>query len=446
MNIPAKLLASFTAVVVLSAVPSLANEEAEPASADEPREIEIAVIRVQRRDAIEYSWGEQNDVDELTYSVNNDGTASLYVGTEDGTKKIVDPDAIGIVKPYRLEKTDFVVYPVQPDDATQPIIQVGDNTFSPWNYITGSTTNYHGKPGVTGQTRTIRVRSVNHDAKIAKVVWSWNQRGQDQSGGPSWASTNVKDEQSDEFAVEHSLVLTTSYMNMNDSPPGGDLKIEEVYGYAGDTRNSRIDCSVADVTVIEQDGRTYSLGRMHSMIEHIHAVQDRWSHYQAVDDVNLNGHKVQLDHDGFSFLQSDGDLGGNIGSDIGPLISWDRGNTQGGQLIKGFEVNTNGTVSVYVTTKFGAALTVQACTTVNGSYADVATTNVGIVDYNGGKAYKLTAAQVNNSAGFYKVKATISDEDVRAASITMHAATYFVFGGKTYAPVVNGTKLEFVEQ
>ena len=79
MNIPAKLLASFTAVVVLSAVPSLANEEAEPASADEPREIEIAVIRVQRRDAIEYSWGEQNDVDELTYSVKGENI-TLYNG------------------------------------------------------------------------------------------------------------------------------------------------------------------------------------------------------------------------------------------------------------------------------------------------------------------------------------------------------------------------------
>lgn len=446
MNTPAKLLASFTAAVVLSAVPSLADEEAKAASAEETKEIEIAVIRVQRRDAIEYSWGEQNDVDELTYSVNNDGTASLYIGTEDGTKKVVDPDAIGIVKPYRLEKADFVVYPVQPADATQPVIQTGDNKFSPWNYITGSTTNYQGKPGVTGQTRTIKVRSVNQDVKITKVVWSWNQRGQTPLGPSNWAQTTINDQDEDEFAVEHSLLLTTSYMNMNDNPPGGDITIEEVYGYAGDTRNSKIDCSVADVTVMEQDGRTYRLGRMHETIENIHKVQDRWAYYQAARDVNFNDHKVQLDHDGFAFFQSDGALGGNIGSDIGPIISWDRGNSQGGRLIKGFEVNTNGTVTVYVTTKFGAALTVQACATVNGTYADVATTNGGIIDYDGGKAYKLTAAQVNNSAGFYKVKATISNEDVRAASITMHAATYFVFGGKTYAPVVNGTKLEFVEQ
>lgn len=435
MKNSAKLLAG--AFAALAAATSFADEGT--------REIEIAEIRVQRRDRVEYAWGEQNDVHELTYAVNGDGTASLFVGTEDGTRLVTDPDSVRVVKPYRLEPEDYVVYPVQPSDASQPVIQVGDNSFSLWNYISGSTTNYSGKPGVTGATRTIKVRSLNDAVRVCHVSFDIRSLRQTVVGTASANTTYVYPDDG-EFAVEHSIEFHNGYMNMNDSPASAAVTNFVVYGYAGDTRNTTLDCSISDITVKEQDGREYKLGQVHRMIESIHYVQDRWAAYPACANVNVNDKTIFLDHDGFAIIRSDGALGGQIGSDTGAIISWDRGNSQGGHLIKGFEVNTNDTVSVYVTTKFGGALTVQAASAVNGTYADVATTNGGIVDFNGGKAYKLTAACVSPNQGFYKVKATISNEDLRAASITMHAATYFEFGGKTYAPVVNGTKLEFVEQ
>ena len=385
--------------------------------AQETKTIEIAEIRVQRRDPVEFAWGEENDKDELTYGINPDGTASLWVGTKDGSKKIVDPDALTVVKPQRLDKSAFVVYPVQPNDSTMPVIQTGDNKFSPWNYISGSTTNYVGKPGVTGQVRTIKVRTVDPQLKITAVQWAWTNRAS------NCASTTIRDESEGLFLPEHELRLDSGYMNMNDTPSGGDITITEVYGYYGDKTKSEIDASVVDITVYEQDGRSYTLGRVHHMIESIHYKQDRWSYYPAAHDVNVDDKTLYLDHDHFSLVKSDGALGGYIGSDVGRLISWDRGNQDGGTLIKGFEVNTNGTVYVYVTTKFGGTLTVMRSDTAGGPFTNVATTNDGIVDWNGGQAYRLSAPQTSGAAGFYKVYATIAPEDLRGPSVTIHPDT-----------------------
>lgn len=435
MKNPAKLLAG--AFAALAAVTSFADEGT--------REIEIAEIKVQRRDRVEYAWGEQNDVHELTYAVNADGSASLYVGTEDGTKKVIDEDAIRIVKPYRLEPENYVVYPIQPSDASQPVIQIGDNAFSLWNYISGSTTNYSGKPGVTGATRTICVRSLNDDVKICRV--DYTVRGQPSPLGPEQdGGTHGQDSMEGEFAVQHDIVFHNGYMNMNDNPPSAWVTNFVVYGFAGDTRDSTIDASVADITVVQQDGRTYKLGTLVNRVEDIHKVQDRWSYYRAAHSVDLEDNPIYFDPDHFTSIKSDGELGGGVYYDGGSFITWDRGNSSAAPFIRGFSVVGDGTVKIYVTTKFGSALTVQATSVVNGTYADVATTNNGIVDYGGRKVYELVASEVNATQGFYKVKATIDSADLRDPEVTIHVPAKFIYGGKTYAPVVNGTKLEFVEQ
>lgn len=395
------------------------------AVAAEAKEVEIAEIHIQRRDPIEFAWGEENDVDELTYGVNQDGSASLWVGTEDGTKRAIDPDAVRIVKPYRLSVTDFVVYPVQPSDATQPVIQTGDNVFSMWNYISGSTTNYYGKPGVTGQTRTLKVRAISPDTKIATISWDWTDHkipGLDTTIPIGCARTTITDENEGQFVNEHSLLFQSGYINMNDYPSGGTISNIVVYGYSGDMDKSEIDASVIDVTVKESDGREYKLGRMHHMIESIHYTQDRWAYYKAADDVKLADKRMYLDADKFSYISSDGGLGGAISTDLGPMVSWDRGNVDPAPFIKGISVETNGTVKLYASTKFGANLSVLYTDDIREAFEPVQTTNNGIVPYGDSQAYEIVAPG-QGDAGFYKVVATIAQADERGPSVTIHPDT-----------------------
>lgn len=391
------------------------------AVAAEAKEVEVAQIRIQRRDPIELAWGEENDTDELTYGLNQDGTASLWVGTEDGTKRIVDPDAIRIVKPYRLAETDYVVYPIQPSDAAQPVIQVGDDAFSMWNYISGSTTNRYGKPGVTGGTRELKVQTTSPDTRIAYLTWEWTDTVIPGDGltPTSVARTTIEDANDGQFVPEHTLAFMNNYMNMNDNPPGGVISNIVVYGYAGDVETSVIDASLIDVTVKESDGREYKLGRMHHMIESIHYTQDRWAYYKAADDVKLADKRLYLDSDKFSYISSDGNLGGAISTDLGPMVSWDRGNVDPAPFIKGISVETNGTVKLYASTKFGANLSVLYASSLGSTFTAISSTNNGIVDYGDGKAYEIVAAGAG-STGFYKVNASIAAADERQPSVTIH--------------------------
>lgn len=416
------------------------------AASAEPREIELATLRVQRVDPEEIRWGTQTDAGELTYGIYSDGTASGWVGTPDGMKMLRDPDTIRVVKVKKLDPDSFIVYPTQPSDATHPVILTGDNEFSIFNVVSGGTTNYHGAVAETQPSRELNVMSLTERTRIAKVTYEIENHVYSIEGAvTNWcSSTHGQDLNAGRFASKHVVKFSSGYINMNDNPPGCTVKNIEVWGYDGELDTSEIDASIVGVTVHEQDGRSYDLGKVHKLVEEIHHTQDRWAHYPAAADVDLHGEKLFSTGDRFVWLSDDGGLGMKLASDAGDLFSVDRGNLAGGALVKGFEINTNGTVSIFVTTRFSDTFKTYAAATVDGTYSQVSHVNRGIVRHGDLACYELVCSALVGDAGFYKVAAVVDAADERAPSVTIHTDKLYFGAGKTALSlytVTNGTNV-----
>lgn len=432
-------------------------------------EIEIATIKIQRVDDIEFAYGEANDVGELTYGLDSaDGNASLHVGTVDGTKVVRDPDAFHVIQPRLLDRAEYVI--AQAGDMRNPILVMPDGWYSFFGTVSGSTTN-HWRTGVLGKNdtiRTLRIASCSENVYITGVEFEYLDYYYQASVGSGWkqynegvsvtyvmsGATNLVMRQTgrqrgaeaektsileiqnqwNKCATEYDINVESRVDKVGGdaSTPGtdragaviGNIKVYGVDRRALEAPGANIiDTSIFKVYVKEADGNFYDIGSFRSYVRKVHETQDRWSYYPAVKSVDMNSQTVWLNSDETMYIKGNDDLTGEIGSDVGKFISFDRGNTNSFAIIRGIQCTKNSAtqdvVRLYCMKAFGTNLGVKYAHTLNDAWTtrnDVV--NLGEQLYDGRSLLCLEVPVLHQDSGFYKVTATVTEE--RGFSMTIH--------------------------
>ena len=463
-SIPALLAFHSCAPVAYADGEAVASDESLPVN-----EIEIATIKIQRVDDIEFAYGEANDVGELTYGLDSaDGNASLHVGTVDGTKVVRDPDAFHVIKPRLLDRAEYVI--AQAGNMTNPILVMPGEWYSFFGTVSGSTTNHWrtGVKGVNDTPRTLRISSLSENVYITGIEYEYltyeyqaqvgsgtkeyNEgvtvtyvmsgatnlmaRAHGRRAGAEAEKKSVLDIQNQwsNCATDYDLIAESKVDKTGGGSdvPGteragfviGNIKVYGVDRRALEAPGANIiDTSIFKVYVKEADGSFYDIGSFRSYARKIHEVQDRWSYYPAAQKVDMNSQKVWLDSDETLYIKGNEDLTAEIGSDVGKYITFDRGNTNDFAIIRGIKCVKNDSdqdvVRIYCMRAFGTSLGVKYAHNLGDPWVtrnDVV--NLGEQSYDGRTLICLEVPVIDDDRGFYKVTATVTEE--RGFGMTIH--------------------------
>ena len=229
---------------------------------------EIGPIKIQRRNNIEFSHGTLNDAGELTYTVADNGTAVLTLGSAEGNAVVSDPFAIRLA-PQRVLAADE--WAATLGDGVVLNAQGVYEFFKA--YKTGST------------VRTLTLAPVNPLVKIARVTCN--------------IDNYLITDRSATTENSYTLTGTSTYDSFFDPYNNGAWMYVSnivVYAWVGDERVSSVDFTLSDLAVTDDLG-TYNMSdlRQWIMTRYDDYTGNQWSKFPATQAVKLADKPIWFD-------------------------------------------------------------------------------------------------------------------------------------------------------
>ena len=347
-----------------------------------------SVARIQRRETSEAASA-QNIVGELTYSIDEPGAATLRVGTSDsGTVVVSDPYAIRIAPRRRLTPGEYSV------------------TMSPGAYIREDGAYVLAKD-VTAQdgavTNTLTIRPVQDGVKLAEVRTLIDAL----SGG-------LRRDMTEERCVLTGI--TKSEYNPGAIGSPGRLIVTNitVWAWAGDVRDTLLDCEATPVSFKDQLGNTSLWGLRKWVCDRYDGrTAEYWAQHPAVESVRLNGHSLLYTPGGTLRSESnDGEIAWYSGG-ICVMRIVGGSTTNSAELnIRAIDASGDGPVTLDVTAALGVPVRIEVCDDIKLQEWHVApgqsSSYPSTVSVKGVNCYRVTVPlDPDADAAFYRAAATL---------------------------------------
>lgn len=395
---------------------------------------EVGVIKIQRRNPVEFHRGVLNEEGELTYEIDHAGRGILTVGSNQGNALVGDPFSIQLAPQRILEPEEWGA------TLDSGIELTADGTYKIFAGIKEA-----------GVSRSMTIAPVNPATKVARVTYQSYYTG---------VLVKLDATQTEQGLTLLGRSIYTAFWDPNDK--GGFLLVSNivVYAWVGDARLSSVDFTLSDLSITDNTGSYTMAGlRQWIMARYDYRTGDRWSQFSATHSVRLADKPIWFDPLGVVRMSahSGGESADGVSIFVNgsPVFVITPGATEETDQLKIVDYQMGATqATFYVSAALKSPITIQCATTLAASsWSDVSTgvtstyptISQRIVGGEVYSVYVLTLPLDPDAANvFYRVKTSVGA--IAANQIEIKNAT-LVYNGHEIGivtQVINGVTYELL--